>query len=83
MEIFPSFVADGLGFSHLRGSEPIEDFFTDVKGDGEAIAVVVESHVGELRSDDGGADVVRGTHRTDDDWPVHREVLGCLVNVSR
>lgn len=54
----------------------IEEFFTDVKGDGEAIAVVVEGHVGELRSDDGRADVVRGTHMTDDDWPVHREVLG-------
>ena len=82
MEIVSPIVADWLGFSHAGDGKPIEDFFTDVKGDGEAIAVVVESHVGELRSDDGRADVVRGTHRTNDDWPVHREVLGCLVNVS-
>lgn len=83
MEIFSSVVPNGFGFSHAGDGEPIEDFFTDVKGDGEAIAVVVELHVGELRSDDGGADIVRGTHRTDDDWPVHREVLGFWLELSR
>lgn len=59
----------GFVFKHFKNPTRDRDVYRDI------VAIIVELEVGELRSYDSRADITRGTHRTNDDWPVHREVL--------